>query len=74
MTQLITRDSKRVDPLDGWCNFHQCIHEEDRGRIAPASPNRHDHMDPDRGLSMFEIWMRDNPECWAIVTPNPEGA
>tara|TARA_R110000765_G_scaffold322859_1_gene414575 strand:+ start:1030 stop:1242 length:213 start_codon:yes stop_codon:yes gene_type:complete len=60
------------DPLDGWCNFHQDIHEEDRGR--DACPNRHAHMDPDRGLSMFEIWMRDNPECWAIVTPNRVGA
>lgn len=54
------------DPLDGWCNYHQCIHDEDRGK--DASPSRHNHLDPERGLSSFERWARRNPDSWAIIS------
>lgn len=55
------------DPLDGWCNFHQDIHEEDRGKAAP--PNRHDHMAPP--VHRYQ-WFIDNPECWAVATNRSE--
>lgn len=64
MSNKMTDLTAAHNPLDGWCNFHQCIHEEDRGK--DASPSRHAHLDPDLGKSMFEIWMRDNPECWGF--------
>ena len=62
-------DLTNHDPLDGWCNFHQEIHEEDRGK--DARPNRHNHLEPPRHKYQ---WFLDNPDCWAIVTPNPEVA
>ena len=52
------------DRLDGWCNYHQCSHPEDKGK--GLSPSRHDHLEPTPHRYQ---WFIDNPECWAVHVP-----
>ena len=56
-----------TDILDGWCNFHQTTHHEDKGRNA--SPSRHDHLAPEPHPYQ---WFIDTPDAWVVLTT--EGA
>lgn len=53
---------EQTSPLDGWCNFHQRVHPEDVG--TGASPNRHDHLEPQPHPLQ---WFIDNPDCWVVI-------